>query len=559
MYTYIGWDRYDNDDDDDDDIVSGREWNSVGQRVTNAHDMYGSRLRIMFRRVHVHICWYHGLVWLVAVTNTRALLSFSQANDAFKSSKFPLALRLYSEAIDRLEEEGLGTSTEAAKYFANRAYANLKLENYGAAVADGERAIELDTSFAKGYYRKGAACMALGRFKEGRDCFRRVAKATGSRDAQIKLKECESAIRRIRFEEAISSPESSHTASISYGDSVHPNTMEVEDSYMGTRMDDDAVRQGDYARAITPEVIESMIEGFKNQSLIHKKYAFVILSRVKQILEASPTIEEIDVPEGKHFTVCGDVHGQFFDLCNIFEINGRPSPENPYLFNGDFVDRGSFSVEVIFTLFGYKCLYPDAMFMTRGNHEAKSMNRMYGFDGEVRAKYSNLMAEFFAEIFCFLPLGCVLNSKVLVVHGGLFSRPDVTLDDLKKIDRNREPPESGDMCDILWSDPMDEDGMGPSKRGVAVNFGPDVTRAFLENNNLELLVRSHEMKEEGYEVAHGGKCITIFSAPNYCDQMGNMGAFIRFEHDMVPKFTQFSAVPHPPSRPMQYAGMNGFF
>lgn len=390
------------------------------------------------------------------------------------------------------------------------------MENYGAAVADGERAIELDTSFVKGYYRKGAACMALGRFKEGRDCFRRVAKATGSRDAQIKLKECETAIRRIRFEEAISSPDSGPAVSTSYGDSVDPKTMEVEDSYTGTRMDDDAVKEGDYIRAITAEVIDSMIEGFKNQSLIHKKYAFVILCRVRQILEASPTIEEVDVPEGKHFTVCGDVHGQFFDLCNIFEINGRPSPENPYLFNGDFVDRGSFSVEVIFTLFGYKCLYPDAMFMTRGNHEAKSMNRMYGFDGEVRAKYSNLMAEFFAEIFCFLPLGCVLNSRVLVVHGGLFSRPDVTLDDLKKIDRNREPPESGDMCDILWSDPMDEDGMGPSKRGVAVNFGPDVTRAFLENNNLDLLVRSHEMKEEGYEVAHGGKCITIFSAPNYC-------------------------------------------
>ena len=543
-----------------------------------------------------------------------------QANDAFKASKYTLALKLYTEAIEQLDNEGLGGNTDAARYHANRAFTNLKLENYGTAIEDGERAIELDSSFPKGYYRKGAAYMALGRFKEGRDCFRTVAKLTRSREAAVKLKECENAIRRIRFEEAISSPDAADGGGGANGvvDTINPSEIEVEPAYAGARMDEDAVSAGDYERAITLEVVESMIEDFKSQKLIHLKYAFVILCRVREILEASPTIEEIDVPEGSHFTVCGDVHGQFFDLCNIFELNGKPSADNPYLFNGDFVDRGSYSVEVIFTLFAYKCLYPRAMFMTRGNHEAKSMNRMYGFDGEVRAKYTNQMAEFFADIFCFLPLGCVLNSKVLVVHGGLFSRPDVTLDDLKRIDRNREPPEEGDMCDILWSDPMDEEGLGPSKRGVAVNFGPDVTETFLANNNLELLVRSHEMKEEGYEVAHNGKCITIFSAPNYwyvdhptrscrpwhhscddgvvvfigrlfaseklnthenmcararavmclhfvclhphcSDQMGNKGAFIRFEHDMKPKFTQFTAVPHPPSRPMQYAGMQGFW
>ena len=81
-------------------------------------------------------------------------------------------------------------------------------------------------------------------------------------------------------------------------------------------------------------------------------------------------------------------------------------------------------------------------------------------------------------------------------------------------------------------------------------------RNFLSFNNLELLVRSHEVKDEGYVVEHGGKCITIFSAPNYCDQMGNKGAFIHFseENGMQPVFTQFSAVPHPNIPPMHYAG-----
>ena len=97
-------------------------------------------------------------------------------------------------------------------------------------------------------------------------------------------------------------------------------------------------------------------------------------------------------------------------------------------------------------------------------------------------------------------------------------------------------------------------GKTPSKRGIGFSFGPDYTQRFLQHNGLSLLVRSHEVKQEGYVVEHGGKCITVFSAPNYCDQMGNKGAFIRFEADMVPRFTQFDAVPHPNVPPMTYAG-----
>ena len=146
-----------------------------------------------------------------------------------------------------------------------------------------------------------------------------------------------------------------------------------------------------------------------------------------------------------------------------------------------------------------------------------------------------------------------------MVHGGLFSRDGVTLDDLRKIDRFHEPPDSGEFCEMLWSDPGPMPGRQPSKRGVGVAFGADVTKKFLELNNLELVVRSHEVKDEGFEVDHDGKLITVFSAPNYCDQMGNKGAFIRFESDMTPHFTQFEAVPHPPSRPMQYASNSHMF
>ena len=148
----------------------------------------------------------------------------------------------------------------------------------------------------------------------------------------------------------------------------------------------------------------------------------------------------------------------------------------------------------------------------------------------------------------------------MVVHGGLFSREGVTLDELRKLSRNHEPPLSGPMCDMLWADPQPWPGRGPNKRGVSICFGPDVTKRFLESNGLHLLVRSHEVKDQGYEVEAGGKLITVFSAPNYCDQMGNKGALLCFDSELDYVAKQFDAVPHPPVRAMAYAGgMGGMF
>lgn len=110
---------------------------------------------------------------------------------------------------------------------------------------------------------------------------------------------------------------------------------------------------------MTLDFLKQMMQEFKEGKRLAKRYAFAIMLQAKAILSEQPTILELPVPAGSHFTVCGDVHGQFFDLLNIFELNGLPSPENPYLFNGDFVDRGSWSVEVILTLLGFKVLYPN--------------------------------------------------------------------------------------------------------------------------------------------------------------------------------------------------------
>ncbi|WOG98406.1 hypothetical protein DCAR_0417748 [Daucus carota subsp. sativus] len=525
------------------------------------------------------------------------------ANDAFKAHKYSQAIDLYSKAIE--------LSSENAVYWANRAFAHTKLEEYGSAIQDATKAVEIDPRYSKAYYRRGAAYLAMGKLKDALKDFQQVKKiCPNDPDATKKLRECEKAVMKLKFEEAIALPVTERRSiadSIDYHTiGTHPESslfspqvaavavvllavlvimmgtqaatvvataaiasyllfrrtwwggymgniftksralnLDVESQYTGARIEGDEV---------SLEFVKNMMEDFKARKCLHKRYAFQIVLQTRDMLRALPSLVDIHVPNGKHFTVCGDVHGQFYDLMNIFELNGLPSDENPYLFNGDFVDRGSFSLEVILTLFAFKCMSPSAIHLARGNHESKSMNKIYGFEGEVKSKLNDTFVELFAEVFCCLPLAHVLNDKVFVVHGGLFSVDGVKLSDIKKIDRFCEPPEEGLMCELLWSDPQPQPGRGPSKRGVGLSFGGDVTKRFLQENNLDLVVRSHEVKDEGYEVDHDGKLITVFSAPNYCDQMGNKGAYIRFEApDMKPKIVTFAAVPHPDVKPMAYA------
>jgi len=207
--------------------------------------------------------------------------------------------------------------------------------------------------------------------------------------------------------------------------------------------------------------------------------------------------------------------GQFFDLLEIFRLNGHPSKTHGYLFNGDFVDRGSWSTEVALLLYAYKWMYPSTFFLNRGNHETDDMNRMYGFEGECRFKYNERVYKLFSESFSALPLATLIGSKFLTLHGGLFSDDAITLDDIRKLNRHgqRQPGQSGLMMEMLWTDPQTLPGRGPSKRGVGLQFGPDVTKRFCEKNGLEAVIRSHEVRMEGYEVEHDGRCITGKSSP----------------------------------------------
>jgi len=210
-------------------------------------------------------------------------------------------------------------------------------------------------------------------------------------------------------------------------------------------------------------------------------------------------------------------------------------------------------------LFALKLLYPKHVHLARGNHESLNINMLYGFYGEVVHKYDEELYQLFARAFCLLPLCHLINDEVFVVHGGLFSRDNVKLDEISKVFRVCETPDSGLMTEMLWSDPGSHKGRQPSMRGVGVSFGSDVTDNFLDANNLKMVIRSHQVKTNGYAVEHEskyGKLITVFSAPNYCDQMGNKGAYIqltRSNDTLIPEYVSFSAVYHPPVQAMKYS------
>lgn len=434
----------------------------------------------------------------------------TEGNNELTAGHFLKAIDLYSQALQY-------TPTNAI-VLSNRAQAYLKVENYGLAQADATAAIESDPTYAKAFYRRASAYYALNKFKLARKDFKQVCKLKPKdRDARQKLAECEKAVREAAFADAIVSEQTAPLSSTFDPQSIPVDTKTYTGPHPGPEglTTDMELEQSFFEPGKLPrEFVMEAVNAFRDQKLIHKRYVARLLISCSKYFESLSSLMEIDLPKEPpendpsskpRITVCGDTHGQFYDVCNIFETNGYPSSKNPYLFNGDYVDRGSWSVECALTYLLFKIHDPTCIYLTRGNHETKNMNRIYGFEGEVRAKYDDKIFDLFLEVFGHLPLAATIAGKVFVTHGGLSTREDVMLDDIRKIKRGMEPPESGLMSDLLWSDPQPFPGRSPSKRGVGFSFGPDITEAFLNRNNLSLLVRSHEVKEEGYLVEHGDR------------------------------------------------------
>ena len=233
--------------------------------------------------------------------------------------------------------------------------------------------------------------------------------------------------------------------------------------------------------------------------------------------------------------ICGDVHGQYYDLLRLFEYGGYP-PESNYLFLGDYVDRGKQSLETICLLLAYKIKFPENFFLTRGNHECASINRIYGFYDECKKRYSIKLWKIFTDCFNCLPVAALLDDKILCMHGGLSTELE-KVEQIKLLVRPSDVPEQGLLCDLLWSDPEENpDGFGPNDRGVSVTFNSVVIDNFLKANDLDLICRAHQVVEDGYEFFGNRKLVTVFSAPNYCGEFDNSGAMMTVDENLVCSF-----------------------
>ncbi|XP_061528357.1 serine/threonine-protein phosphatase with EF-hands 2 isoform X2 [Phycodurus eques] len=399
---------------------------------------------------------------------------------------------------------------------------------------------------------------------------------------------------------------------------------------------------------LTAEQAICLVEAFRNKKQLHSRYVLQLLLETWKLLRMLPNISRVSTCHSKEITICGDLHGQLEDLLLIFYKNGTPSLEKPYVFNGDFVDRGKDSIEILLVLFAFLLVYPTEVHLNRGNHEDHIINLRYGFTKEVLTKYKmhgKRILKLLQKIFSWLPLATVIDQKVLVLHGGISDSTDLGV--LAKVDRHTyvsalRPPkkkkyqsstgtsidsdvdddwanhrllkrrasltcpkslgsrdsflnrslqdfsyrikvnvedelkfcqqraalvhlgsfgaekegqasfdsvasdnakeEWKQILDLLWSDPMSQDGCIPNElRGGGCYWGPDVTEDFLSKHNLQLIVRSHECKQDGYEFCHKRKVLTLFSASNYYDVGSNRGAYVKLGPNLVPYVVQYQA------------------
>jgi len=174
--------------------------------------------------------------------------------------------------------------------------------------------------------------------------------------------------------------------------------------------------------------------------------------------------------------------------------------------------------------------------LLRGNHECASINRIYGFYDECKRRYSIKLWKTFTDCFNCLPIAAVIDEKIFCMHGGL--SPDLkNMEQIRRIVRPTDVPDTGFLCDLLWSDPdRDIQGWGEIDGCVAFTFGPDVVQSFLKRQDLDLICRAHQVVEDGYEFFAKRQLVTLFSAPNYCGEFDNAGAMMSVDDTLMCSF-----------------------
>eukprot|EP00903_Cladosiphon_okamuranus_P005901 g5835.t1 len=286
-------------------------------------------------------------------------------------------------------------------------------------------------------------------------------------------------------------------------------------------------------------MLDQWIQTLKGGDCLAERDLKKLCLLVKDILIEENNVQLVRSP----VTICGDIHGQFYDLLQLLAMGGNV-PDTSYIFMGDFVDRGHNSVETFQLLMALKARYPDCMTLLRGNHESRQITQVYGFYEECMRKYGNANPwKYCVDVFDHLNLAALVDNEVLCVHGGL--SPEIrTIDQIRTIERNKEIPHEGAFCDMMWSDPEEiKDAWLISPRGAGYLFGAKVAEEFNHMNGLDLICRAHQLVMEGFKYHFASKSVaTVWSAPNYCYRCGNVAAMLSLDENLGRDFKIFHEV-----------------
>ncbi|KAI1709210.1 calcineurin-like phosphoesterase domain-containing protein [Ditylenchus destructor] len=315
---------------------------------------------------------------------------------------------------------------------------------------------------------------------------------------------------------------------------LEPNLDSKVQEHVTENLPEDVVFDS-YIEKLFQSVAE--MEKKPQENILLRDFGFIhlVLERALERFKAEQVMLELESP----VHVVGDIHGQFGDLVRLFDAHGRP-PSEKYLFLGDYVDRGSHSLEVIVLLFLLKIRYPDKIYLLRGNHECATTNFHYGFYAELLRKFpkeqrtrAEELWDRFQEVFDWMPFTALINQKFLCMHGGISPRLR-TLDQLRNLPRPIEPSNDSDddysmANDLIWADPDPRMGAKEtfkrSARGTSYHFSEKALLNVLEKLKLEMVVRAHQVMMNGYEFfGSQKKLVTVFSAPNYMGYVMNKAA-----------------------------------
>ena len=293
---------------------------------------------------------------------------------------------------------------------------------------------------------------------------------------------------------------------------------------------------------------DKWLEDVKNGKCLTEHDLKILCDKLKEILCEESNVQPVDAP----VIVCGDIHGQFYDLLNLFDKGGQ-IPNKKYLFLGDYVDRGYNSVETLEYLLCLKLKYQGKITLLRGNHESRQICFTYGFYEEITKKYGNANPwRYFNDVFDYLPIAAIIEGKIFCVHGGL--SPKISfIDQIRLINRLQEIPHEGAFCDLMWSDPDEIDNWQFSSRGAGYLFGSKVVDEFNQINDINLICRAHQLVNEGYKYWFKNKnLVTVWSAPNYCYRCGNQASILVLDEKcekkdfvMVPTHEESAKAPPP--------------